>query len=57
MIVWTRWSRGFWRSPCGRFDLFRHSEGWTAIDWDLGRRYLHADKTEVKAWCERRVST
>jgi hypothetical protein len=55
MITWDRWGRGFWRSQCGRFDVFGHSQGWTAIDWDLGTTRVFATEKLAREWCEFRT--
>lgn len=51
-LTWDRWGRGFWRSPCGRFDILEHRDGYTAIDWDLGKTFRTDFHEEAVGWCE-----
>jgi hypothetical protein len=55
-IAWERQSRDFYRSACGRFDLWRAAEGhWVAIDADAGKVYRHEWREYVEIWCARQT--
>ncbi len=54
---WTKQSKGFWRSDCGRFDIIEcpgeavNWEYYRAFDWDLGKTYTGGSLKNAQAWC------
>ncbi len=54
-LEWVEVSRGFWRTTCSRFDLWRTAMGYyVAVDADTG--FVHRGLwLESKAWCETRA--
>jgi hypothetical protein len=59
-LVWSEQSGDFWRSACGRFDVFRSADedrgDWVALDCDLGRTHRSAGVGAAMRWCEGRAA-
>jgi hypothetical protein len=54
-VEWVLYSRGFYRSADGRFDLVRAKGYWVAYDWELGKAFRHWDAAACESWCERQA--
>jgi hypothetical protein len=56
-VAWVLQSACFYRSACGRFDLWLAAEGhWVGIDADAGRVYRHEFRETVEAWCSKQAA-
>jgi hypothetical protein len=55
-IEWREESRDFWRSECGRFDVFPDASRrgqFVAVDWECGvKRKGFTDIERAKVWCQ-----
>lgn len=59
-MTWILVSRGFWRTPCGRFDkiLVNVDHGrnyYTVIDWELGQKVKTYSVEEADSWAKDRA--
>jgi hypothetical protein len=59
-LLWVRQNNdGFFRSACGRFDLWEVCSGgaryWVCYDADLGLRFADANRSYVELWARRRA--
>lgn len=57
-LVWSEQSPDFWRSACGRFDVFKSADTgeFVALDWDAGRTHRSAGVGAAMRWCEGRAA-
>ncbi len=56
-LSWNEQSTDFFRSACGRFDLWKVPVGstWLAIDWNAGKRFRGLDREACERWCRARL--